>query len=101
VQAIVGCGYYEINLVGDSDVLKDPIFRKALSLSINRQALCDLTQSGFLPATSFVPPNLPDINNGDFQKNAGNLLGTTSDYAADCAAARKLLSDAGYAVPAK
>jgi ABC-type oligopeptide transport system substrate-binding subunit len=98
-EATVGTYYYEINLKGDNDILRDLAFRKALSLAIDREAICELTQSGYIPATSYVPPNLPDVNNGDFQKNAGNLLGTSGDYSADCKAARQLLRDAGYEVP--
>jgi ABC-type oligopeptide transport system substrate-binding subunit len=99
-EATVGTYYYEVNLNGDQDILKDPAFRKALSLTIDRLSICDLTQSGYIPAVSFVPPNLPDVNNGDFQKNSGNLLGGSGDYATDCKAARDLLRADGYAVPA-
>ena len=85
---------------GDQPILQDPNFRKALSLTIDRQGVIDIVKNDAIPATSWVSPGNVEPDGTDFPKNDGNMLGTTGDYSADCAAARKLLSDEGYAVPA-
>lgn len=64
--------------------LADPRVRRALSLALDRTALVNhVLRGGQTPATSFVPPGL-----------GGYTPGTT--LAADAAAARRLLAEAGY-----
>jgi ABC-type transport system substrate-binding protein len=82
----------------DIEALKDLNFRKALSLAIDRLSVIDVAQNSAIPAKGFVPPGVPDADGSDFQGNAGNLIGISDDYAADCKAARQLLRDAGYNV---
>jgi oligopeptide transport system substrate-binding protein len=82
IDPILGT-YYILPNVREG-VLSDPRIRKALSLSINRKAIVDnLLGAGQLPATGFVPPNMPGyeaVEGDDF----------------DPEAARNLLAQAGY-----
>lgn len=68
-------------------VLKDVKVRQALSLAINRQAICDTVFEGTrVPASSIVPPGIVGQTDGDWQ------------YAKyDVEEAKKVLADAGYA----
>ncbi len=67
-------------------VLKDPKIREALSLAINRQAICDTVFEGTrVPASSIVPPGIVGQTEGDWQ------------YAKyDVEEAKTILADAGY-----
>jgi peptide/nickel transport system substrate-binding protein/oligopeptide transport system substrate-binding protein len=68
-------------------VLKDVKVREAISLAINRQAICDTVFEGTrVPASSIVPPGIVGQTEGDWQ------------YAKyDVEEAKKILADAGYA----
>ena len=70
---------------------KDPLFsnkdiRKAVSMAINRQAICDTIFEGSrVPADSFVPPGI-----------AGSRAGSWPYAKYDIEGAKKALADAGY-----
>ena len=98
LKATMGTYFYVINMNSDIEALKDLNFRKALSFAIDRLSVIDVAQNSAIPAKGFVPPGVPDADGSDFQANAGNLIGITDDYAADCKTARQLLRDAGYNV---
>lgn len=67
-------------------ILKNPNVRKAISLAINRQAICDVVFEGTRqPADNIVPPGL-----------AGYEAGAWADARYDVEAAKKALADAGY-----
>lgn len=72
--------------------IDNPKVRKALSMSIDREAIVkNVSKGSEIPAYGFVPPNAPDaIANEDFQKNSGNLI----KY--DVEEAKRLLAEAGY-----
>ena len=74
-------------LMNNTDpILKNPKVRAAISMAINRQALCDTLYEGTRkPATGIVPPGIVG-----FQPNAW----AASKY--DLAGAKKMLADAGY-----
>lgn len=78
--------YYLI--INNSDkVLKDPNVRKAISLAINRQAICDIVFEGTRePADGILPPGI-----------AGYEAGAWADSKYDIEAAKKALADAGFA----
>ena len=67
-------------------VIKNQKLREALSLAINRQAICDVVFDGTRsPADNIVPPGI-----------AGYVKGTWKNAAYDVEAAKKALADAGY-----
>ncbi len=64
----------------------DPNVRKAISLAINRQAICDTVFEGTRePADNILPPGI-----------AGYKAGAWADSKYDPEAAKKALADAGY-----
>jgi oligopeptide transport system substrate-binding protein len=74
--------YFRFNVT--KPPLDDKRVRQALSMSIDRQAICDtVTRAGEVPAYSITPPN-----------TAGYTPRATVKE--DVAAAKKLLADAGY-----
>jgi len=69
------------------DVLKDANVRKAISLAINRQAICDVVFEGTRqPADNIVPPGV-----------AGYEVGAWADARYDVEAAKAALAEAGFA----
>jgi len=67
-------------------VFKNPAIRKAVSLAINRQAICDTVYEGTRePADNIIPPGI-----------AGYEKGVWVDSKYDLAAAQKTLADAGF-----
>lgn len=61
--------------------------RKALSMSIDRNAICEqVAMGGQKPAFGYTPPGIPDAN-GDYQANLGPL------FREDIEEAKKLLAD--------
>ena len=68
------------------EILKNPDLRQALSLAINRQAICDTVYEGVrMPATSIVPEGIAGYEAGAWQY---------SKY--DVEAAKAKLAEAGY-----
>jgi peptide/nickel transport system substrate-binding protein/oligopeptide transport system substrate-binding protein len=87
-QAILGSeqAIYYLLMNTTDDTLKDPVVRRALSMAINRQAICDTVFEGTRePATGLVPPGIVG-----YEDNAWAY----SKY--DVEAAKKALADAGY-----
>ena len=77
--------YYLVCNTNDS-LMRNPDLRKAISLAINRQAICDTLFEGTrAPATSIIPPGIVGYNAGAFPY---------SHY--DVAAAKDELAKAGY-----
>lgn len=77
--------YYLIFNMED-DVLKNENVRKAVSLAINRQAICDVVFEGTRdPADNIIPPGV-----------TGYKAGAWPDTVYDVEAAKKALADAGY-----
>jgi oligopeptide transport system substrate-binding protein len=77
--------YYLICNMTDA-TFKNPAIRKAVSLAINRQAICDTVFEGTrLPADNIIPPGI-----------AGYEKGAWVDAKYDVAAAQKVLTDAGF-----
>lgn len=76
--------YFVINQ--DDELMKDKNVRKAISLAINRQAICDTIFEGTrIPAGSIVPPGIDGYREGSW---------AYSKYDVD--AAKQALADAGY-----
>jgi peptide/nickel transport system substrate-binding protein/oligopeptide transport system substrate-binding protein len=77
--------YYLICNTTDAQ-FKNPLIRKAVSLAINRQAICDTVFEGTRdPADNIIPPGI-----------AGYEKGVWADTKYDVEAAKKALADAGF-----
>jgi len=77
--------YYLIFNMTDP-TFKNPAIRKAVSLGINRQAICDVVFEGTRdPADNIIPPGI-----------AGYEKGAWADTKYDLAGAQKVLTDAGF-----
>jgi len=87
-QVLLGpeLGIYYLLLNNETEPFKNPDMRRAVSLAINRQAICDVAYEGTrAPADSFIPEGMPG-----YMKNAWPY----SHY--DVAAAKEMLAKAGY-----
>lgn len=78
------------------EIFTDVPSRKAFSLSIDRQALSDLTALVSRPADGLVPYGVPDENGEDFRTQGGDLLGESGTEEA-LTEARSLLEESSYA----
>ena len=92
VFPLLGTYYYNFNM--DLDLWADANVRRALTLGIDRQKICDTLASGQVPAGAFVPPGFPDEKDNDFFETAG-MYGLYTD-GAGIPEAQQLLADAGY-----
>lgn len=85
-QVLLGAEDSVYYLVVNNDLMKNENLRKAISLGINRQAICDNVFEGTRePADNIVPPGI-----------AGYTKGVWADSKYDTTAAKQALSDAGY-----
>ena len=83
IDPYLGTYYYRINV--NVEPLDNPNVRKALSMAINRDLLVSsITKGGQLAAFTFTPPNTQ------------GYYAATSPITFDIAAARELLSEAGF-----
>lgn len=80
------------------EAFKDPRVRKAFSLAIDRNYICEqITQAGELPANAWVPPGEPNGDSGDFNEAKGGYYSIDpADYEKNCEEAKALLADAGF-----
>ncbi len=77
---------YYLILNNKNEFLKNPDVRKAITLAVNRQAICDVVFEGTRePADNILPPGI-----------AGYEKGAWTDAKYDVEAAKKALADAGY-----
>ncbi len=92
VFPLLGTYYYNFNL--DLDMWADPNVRRALSLAIDRDLICETLGAGQVPAAGFVPPGFLDANGNDFFETAGTYGVATDD--SKVAEAQELLAAAGF-----
>ena len=88
----LGTYYYNFNM--DLEQFSDPLVRRALTLSIDREAIAEVFGDGRVPAAGFVPPGLPDHEGRDFFETAGTYGIATDDSQFE--EAQRLLAEAGY-----
>lgn len=89
----VGTYYYIFNV--NKKPVDDIRVRRALTLAIDRKAICEkIAKGGQLPATGFTPPGLLDADGNEFQKVAGDYY--IDPNGAKIEEAKKLLAEAGY-----
>lgn len=98
VADYIGCYYVCFNT--EDEVFKDPKIRKAFSLAIDRNYIVEnVTQTGELPATGYVPSGVfdADTTGDDFRTVGGDYYSVAAeDYEKNCEEARALLAEAGY-----
>lgn len=89
-------GTYYMNFNLERDVWEDSKVRRAISMVVDRQLICDTLAAGQVPAGGFIPPGFQDNEGRDFFETAGMYgLAVTPDEAT-IAAAQELLAEAGY-----
>jgi len=87
-QALLGAesSVYFLILNNDNELLKNKDLRRAISLAVNRQAICDIVFEGTRePADSVLPPAI-----------AGYKAGAWAESKYDIEAAKQALVDAGF-----
>jgi oligopeptide transport system substrate-binding protein len=89
---LLGTYYYSFNL--DNPVWEDAKVRRALALSIDREAIVEALGTGQTPAAGFVPPGFKDNEGNDFFETAGTYGMVSDDSQFELA--QELLAEAGY-----
>lgn len=92
VFPLLGTYYYIFNL--EKEMWDDPRVRKALSMAIDRAAICEVLAAGQVPAGGFIPPGFQDNEGRDFFETAGMFGFSVDDSSVP--AAQALLEEAGY-----
>ncbi len=92
VFPLLGTYYYSFNF--DKPELQNQDLRRALALSIDREAITEALGTGQVPAAGFVPPGFKDNEGRDFFETAGTYGMVSDDSQYDLA--KELLADAGY-----
>ncbi|MBN2285637.1 MAG: peptide ABC transporter substrate-binding protein [Tissierellales bacterium] len=92
VFPLLGTYYYNFNM--DLELFQDPKVRRALTLAVDREMICETMGSGQVPAAGFVPPGFLDHEGNDFFETAGTYGIATDD--SKIAEAQQLLAEAGY-----
>ncbi len=90
-------GTYYVCVNAEAPEMQDIAVRKALSLSIDREYVCEVAQQG-IPAYAFVAPGVLDVAGKTFREVGGDRLFGSGDPAKDLEDAKQILKDAGYAV---
>jgi len=98
LNTIPQLGTYAVVFNTEVDAFNDPNVRKAFSLAIDRNYICDsITQTNETPANAWVPTGVPNGESGDFNESKGGYYSVdAADYEKNCEEAKQLLADAGY-----
>ncbi len=87
----IGYRYYEFNCANEP--VDDPLVRKALAMSLDRKILVEnIMQSTMPPLRGFIPHAFPDL----IDPSKGWREVHPDSFSEDVAAAKALLTDAGY-----
>lgn len=94
-------GMYYVCFNTEDEIFSNPLIRKAFSLAIDRNYIVEnVTQTGEVPATGFVPSGVYDAQGSsgdDFRTVGGEYYSVdAADYEKNCEEARALLAEAGY-----
>jgi oligopeptide transport system substrate-binding protein len=88
---------YTVLFNGQQLPFDDPSVRRALTLSVDRQAIAALAGSAATAAAGLVPYGVPGDGDQDFRTAGGDLLKSSEeDYESNCAEAKKLLAGSSY-----
>ena len=91
--AYLGTYYYRVNV--NRPPFDDPRVRRALALSIDRNAICkNISRAGEIPAFSFVPPGMPGYSGVEMERP--DHEDPQEGYKLRLAEAKRLLQEAGY-----
>lgn len=90
-------GTYYVSYNTQNEFLKDPLVRKALTLAIDREYLCnEIGKSGQVPAGAFVSEGLTDADvSKQFREVGGDFYDPKANDA-NLKEAKKALKEAGY-----
>lgn len=90
-------GTYYVSYNTENEYLKNPLVRKALTLAIDRNFICEeIGQSGQQPAGAFVPTGLTDADSSKEFREVGGDYYDPMAYEANLEEAKAVLSEAGY-----
>ena len=89
-------GTYYVCFNNDHPPFDDPLVRKALTLAIDREYICEAVMEGtYVPATAMVGFGFQDDEpQKDFRETGGDYI--SADYEANKKLAREALAEAGY-----
>lgn len=91
VFPLLGTYYYNFNM--DLEIWSDPLVRQAMSMAVDRQAICETLGTGNVPAPGFISQGFLDNRGREFFETAGSYgLSVT----AEVGAAQAKLAEAGY-----
>lgn len=101
LQIVDYVGTYYVCFNTEDEIFSDPRIRKAFNLAIDRNYIVEnVTQTGEVPATGFVPAGVYDAagaGSDDFRTVGGDYYSVAAeDYQKNCDEARALLAEAGY-----
>ncbi len=92
VYPLLGTYYYNFNLT--LPMFEDVRVRRAFTLAIDRDLICETLGAGQVPAAGFVPPGFIDADGNDFFETAGTYgIETDSSKVEE---AKALMAEAGY-----
>ncbi len=90
-------GTYYVSYNTENEILKNPLVRKALTLAVDREYICEeIGQAGQVPAGAYVPMGLTDADaSKEFREVAGDYY-DPYDYEGNLELAKAALAEAGY-----
>lgn len=95
--AVPELGTYAVLFNCEQEPFSDVLIRKALCMSIDRNALAETAGVTALPAEGLVPPGTPENEEEDFRTAGGPQLENDPElYEETCQQAKALLGEAGY-----
>lgn len=90
-------GTYYVSFNTKNEYLKNPLVRKALILSIDRDYMCkEIGKSGQEPAGAFVSKGLTDADTSKQFRDVGGNYYDPDDYEGNLKLAKEALKEAGY-----
>ncbi len=90
-------GTYYVSYNTENEFLSNPLVRKALTLAIDREYICEeIGQAGQVPAGAFAPMGLTDANSSKEFREVGGDYYDPYDYEGNLELAKAALAEAGY-----
>ena len=90
-------GTYYVSYNTKNEILSNPLVRKALTLAVDRQYICEeIGQAGQVPAGAFAPMGLTDADASKQFREVGGDYYDPYDYEGNLELAKAALAEAGY-----
>ena len=90
-------GTYYVSYNTENEILSNPLVRKALTLAVDRQYICEeIGQAGQVPAGAFAPMGLTDADASKEFREVGGDYYDPYDYEGNLELAKAALAEAGY-----